>query len=211
MTDTRELTVETVPTDTLRPHPNNPRLGNVDGLVESLRVHGQYKPIVISSDNVVIAGNHTYYAALELQYPEMSAVRLPFTYNDPRAVKIMLVDNRSSDLSRYDNSELVQLLSYLEDDFIGTGYDRSTVDDLLALLDEQVTTPLTITDNSTSLPSLQEKMEKYQAMGRRMIVLDYSQEEYPKVTQQLERLRTRFEVASNAEAIRALLDAEVNV
>jgi len=211
----KTLEVTTVPIGVLRPHPQNPRLGNVSGLVDSLRVHGQYKPIVISSDDVVIAGNHTYYAALELGYQDMSVVRLDFPYDDPRAVKIMLVDNRSSDLSRYDNSELVSLLQYLEDDLIGTGYDGETLDDLMALLDEQTTQPLVLDGagdrNVTTLPNLQEKMEKYQAMGRRMIVLDYSQEEYAKVTQQFERLRLKYKVVSNAEAVRALLDEVVNV
>jgi len=206
------LNIDSVPTQNLRPHPQNPRLGDVDALVDSLRVHGQYKPIVVSSDMVVVAGNHTYQAAMQLGLKTMSAVLLPFPHDDPRAVKIMLVDNRSSDASRYDNQELVNLLSYLEDDLLGTGYDQDTFDDLLALLDEQATAPLVITDpNVTTLPNLQEKMDKYQAMGRRMIVLDYSQEEYPKVTQQLERLRLKYKVPSNAEAVRALLDDEVNV
>lgn len=208
----KSLDVQTVLIDSLRPHPQNPRLGNVDGLVESLRVHGQYKPIVISSDGVVIAGNHTYYAAMELGFKQMSAVRLDFPHDDPRAVKIMLVDNRSSDMSRYDNSELVSLLTYLEDDLIGTGYDGETLDDLMALLDEQSTTPLVINDpHVTTLPNLQEKMEKYQAMGRRMIVLDYSQEEYGRVTQQFERLRERYKVVSNAEAVQLFLNETVSV
>jgi len=203
------LQVEDISPDTLRPHPDNPRMGDVDVLVESLRTHGQYKPLVISEDGVILAGNHTYMAAMELGMDSVAVVRMPFPWDDPRATKILLVDNRSSDTSRYQNDDLLRLLSSLDDDLLGTGYTDASIDDLLALVEEQ-DQPLSFPEQGvTTLPNLQEKLEKYQSMGRRMIVLDYSQEEYPRITQQLERLRGQFDVPSNAQAVQRLLDQEV--
>ncbi len=41
------LTTEYVPTDRLRPHPDNPRRGDVAAIKQSLEVNGQYRPIVV--------------------------------------------------------------------------------------------------------------------------------------------------------------------
>ncbi len=35
-----------VPISSLRPHPRNPRRGDLDAVKDSLRHHGQYRPIV---------------------------------------------------------------------------------------------------------------------------------------------------------------------
>jgi hypothetical protein len=55
------------------------------------------------------------------------------------------------------------------------------------------------------LPTMAEKLDKYQEMGRRMIVLDYDQETYVEVTELLEAERQRQGVESNAEAVLGLL------
>ncbi len=200
------MNVEQVAVGDIRPHPDNPRQGDVDVLMESLRVHGQYKPIVVSEDGVILAGNHTYFAAMELGFPQMDVVRLPFPFDDPRATKVMLIDNRSADKADYANADLARVLQSLDDDFTGTGFTDTDMDDLLALLEEEA--PLVLDPNVTTLPNLQEKLVKYQEMGRRMIVLDYSQDEYPRVTRQLEALRERYKAHSNAEAVQKWLADE---
>lgn len=58
--------------DNLNPHHNNPRRGNVQAIADSLRVNGQFRPIVVNKGthtgrpNEVLAGNHTLLAALHL-------------------------------------------------------------------------------------------------------------------------------------------------
>jgi len=44
-----------------------------------------------------------------------------------------------------------------------------------------------------------------------MIVLDYSQDDYPRITEQLQRLRSKYAVPSNAQAVQMLLDDSVIV
>ncbi len=41
------LTTEYAPTDRLRPHPDNPRRGDVAAIKQSLELNGQYRPIVV--------------------------------------------------------------------------------------------------------------------------------------------------------------------
>jgi ParB-like nuclease domain len=55
-----------VPITDLHPYAKNPRQGNVEALVESLKFHGQYRPVVVRREtSEILAGNHTYLAALE--------------------------------------------------------------------------------------------------------------------------------------------------
>lgn len=119
--------------DALRPHPRNARNGDVDAIAESLRVNGQYRPIVIAADGTILAGNHTYMAALSIGWDVIAAVRLDIAPDSPEARRIMLADNRTADLGNYDRGLLADLLTDLniEVGLIGTGY---TDDDLIRLL-----------------------------------------------------------------------------
>jgi len=55
-----------VPIDSIRPHPRNPNKGSVEVIRESLRIHGQYRTIVVQrSTGFVLAGNTTWRAAKE--------------------------------------------------------------------------------------------------------------------------------------------------
>jgi ParB-like chromosome segregation protein Spo0J len=125
------LAVEHVDIDTLRPYPRNPRNGDTDAIIESIRVNGIYKPLIVAADGVVLAGNHTYAAAMELGIATIPVVRLPIGSDGPEAAKIVLADNRTSDKARYDDGELLSLLQDLDGDLYGTVF---STDDLAALL-----------------------------------------------------------------------------
>lgn len=121
-----------LPLDKLRPHPRNPRNGDVEAIAESLRANGQYRPIVVSSDSYVLAGNHTYMAALQIGWTHIAAVQLAVTHDSDEALRIMLVDNRTADLGNYDNGQLLELLQSLdEEQLLGTGYVTDDIDTLL--------------------------------------------------------------------------------
>jgi ParB-like chromosome segregation protein Spo0J len=114
--------------DDLKEYPNNARRGNVSVLVESLKVNGQYRPIVVQqSTNYVLAGNHLLRAAKQLGWDEIDAVILDV--DDEQALKIVLVDNRSNDLGEYNDDLLTGLLKELED-FSGTGYTEADIEEL---------------------------------------------------------------------------------
>lgn len=120
---------KTVAIETLTPYPGNARKGDLNVIKQSLREHGQYRTIVVQeSTGYVLAGNHTYQAAVEEGFTNIDATFVDVT--DDQAKKIVLVDNRSNDLAEYDMTALAELLASL-DTYEGTGYEAQDVSDLL--------------------------------------------------------------------------------
>ena len=118
-----------VPITSLHPHPRNPRRGDLDAVKKSLRHHGQYRPIVANRPTgEVLAGNHVLRAAAELGWEEIAATFVDLS--DEEATRLVLVDNRTSDLAGYDDDLLVELLEGLPD-LSGTGFDQGALDELL--------------------------------------------------------------------------------
>lgn len=131
-----------VPVADLRTYRDNPRVGNIDVIAESLKVNGQYRPIVVrSGTNEVLAGNHTLLAARRLGWSEIAATFVDCT--DDQAARIVLVDNRASDLATYDEDMLATLLASLDGEIAGTGYDANEVARLLA---DAANEPVALTD-----------------------------------------------------------------
>lgn len=124
------LKVERVALDAIQVHPQNPRVGNIDVIAESLMAHSQYMPLVVqASTGNVLAGNHRLLAAHKLGWTHIEVVRVDV--DDEEATRILLVDNKSSDDASYDDDLLAGLLDGLPD-LSGTGYDEDDLDDLLA-------------------------------------------------------------------------------
>lgn len=122
-----------VPIGSLKTHPKNPRVGNINAIAESLQEHSQYRAIVARvSDRTVLAGNHTFKAAQHLGWTHVAVDWVDV--DDAEATRIMLADNRTGDVAKVDNEKLLSFLDSLPD-VKGTGYDdgfmnrlRSTVD-----------------------------------------------------------------------------------
>jgi ParB-like chromosome segregation protein Spo0J len=120
--------IERVPVSSLTSYPGNPRRHDIAMIAESLRENTQYKPLICQkSTGHVLAGNGTLAAAISLGWQEIDALYLDI--DDLLAKKIVLVDNRASDVASYSADDLAALLVTL-DDFTGTGY---TVADLARL------------------------------------------------------------------------------
>lgn len=121
--------------DVPEPYERNPRRGNVDQVAESLRVNGQYRPIVVNRrDNRILAGNHTWRAARQLGWTHIAVTWVDV--DDAAARRIVLVDNRASDLADYDDRLLAELLADVED-LAGTGYNPYDIDELATRLLEE--------------------------------------------------------------------------
>jgi len=126
------LETRTVPIGRLKPYAKNARRGDVAAIAESLRVNGQYRPIVVNRRTMeVLAGNHTLRAARKLGWSEIAATLVDV--DEERAKRIVLADNRTSDLATYDSEALAELLQELPE-LSGTGYDEDDLDALLAEL-----------------------------------------------------------------------------
>ncbi len=135
MKDDIVVQVKTVGINAVREHPANVRKGDVDLLIDSLSAHGQYRPIVVQqSTGYILAGNHTWKAARRLGWKEIGATFLDV--DNETAAKVMLADNRTSDLADYDDAQLLSLLTSL-DDLAGTGFDELDLDRLEGLFDEE--------------------------------------------------------------------------
>ena len=87
---------------------------NVDAVAESLDRFGQQKPIVVTADGTVVAGNATVLAAKKLNWTTVRAVRTELTAADLKAYAI--ADNRTGELAGWNFEQLADLLAQLEQD-----------------------------------------------------------------------------------------------
>jgi ParB-like chromosome segregation protein Spo0J len=124
--------VDSVPLSSLEAYPTNPRRGDIEAIAQSLKAHGQYRPIVVQyGSNFILAGNHTYKAAKKLGWK-----KIKITYVDvdeESARKIVLADNRLTDLATYNEPLLKSLLTALPE-LEGTGFTQSEVETLDRLM-----------------------------------------------------------------------------
>lgn len=120
--------VALVPIDSVEPHPENARIGDLEVIKESLKRFGQVKPIVVQqSTNYVIAGNHTREAMKALGMEEVRAAIVDI--DDETAKAYLLADNRTSDRASYNQEKLYESLESMLD-LDGTGYDYDYVETL---------------------------------------------------------------------------------
>jgi ParB-like chromosome segregation protein Spo0J len=123
----------------LTPHRENARRGDVPRIMSSLGKLGQYRPIVVNRGSYtgrpleILAGHHLVQAATELGWDYVSITVVDV--DDENAKRILIADNRTSDLATYDDRLLVELLGSL-DDLDGTGFDPGDLDALRAFLDD---------------------------------------------------------------------------
>jgi hypothetical protein len=208
------LTIEQVSVDDLEPHPNNPRRGDVNVIAESLTANGQFRPLVISSDNIVLAGNHTLQAAQSLGWGQIDVVRLEVDGDSEEATKVMLADNRSSDLGTYDDGDLVAVLTEL-DDLLGTGYVADDLDDLKHLTELRDITADTDdaqhsgqgleADGVTPHKGLSPLAEDYANKAVRSVILAYGLEEFDEITKLMSVARKDLDSESNSDVVLTIL------
>jgi hypothetical protein len=162
MPEATYLRTDTVPLADLTPFPGNAKRGNVPVILESLCANGQYRSVIVREHDgqlTILAGNHTTQAiaahgpgdcgltikrggeeepcALCGNSEWAPVVRCEIvTCDDDTARRLNLVDNKSSDDGSYDQEALAALLGNLGDDYTGTGYGDTDLEDLLAAIDE---------------------------------------------------------------------------
>jgi hypothetical protein len=131
----RVLTSETKlePIDAVKPHPRNPRQGDIGAIHQSIQANGFYGAILAQkSTGHIIAGNHRWQAARQAK-----AKKIPVTWldiDDDHALRILLADNRTNDLASYADEMLAEILQELHGNtgtLQGTGYDGDDLDEIL--------------------------------------------------------------------------------
>lgn len=115
------MKLENVKIADLTPDPNNARTHddtNLKAIQGSLTQFGQRKPIVISQENVIVAGNGTIEAAKRLGWTEIEAVRVPADWDADRIKAFALADNRTAELAGWNPQVMsAQLLELREAGF----------------------------------------------------------------------------------------------
>ena len=131
--ETVDQYLEDVPIDSIALHPLNPRRGNVEEISASIQTNGFYGACIVQkSSRYIIAGNHRYKAAKALGALTVPAVIVDV--DDITARRIMLADNRTSDLAGYHDDLLAMILSELavtDTGLTGTGYKPDDIDALM--------------------------------------------------------------------------------
>lgn len=147
--------VERVSLGDIRAYPDNPRIGDIGALRESLKANKQFNPLVVQrSTGYILAGNHTYAAAKSLGWEEIDVVYIDV--DDSSAKRIVLASNRISDLGGYNDPLLANLLQDLMDEDVmlldGTGYGEDDVNDLLnsTLTDIEIDTEVSDEERDTA-------------------------------------------------------------
>lgn len=133
-----------VPVGDLTTHPQNPRRGNIDRIADSLSRFGQMRPIPYQeSTGYIVAGNHTFRAAVEtLGWTHVAAV--PAELEDGEALAYVIADNRTADLGEYDDAALAAALNSLMDGgkIAGTGFTAEEIEVELARIRDSMQEPL---------------------------------------------------------------------
>lgn len=101
---TNPLKVESVKIDSLTPDPANARAHderNMAAIKSSLEKFGQRKPLVVTADDIVLAGNGTLAAAKELGWTHIYVHRTPAEWEYEQARAYSLADNRTAELASW--------------------------------------------------------------------------------------------------------------
>lgn len=210
----------------------NPNLGNVPTIKTSLKVHGQYKPVVVNRGthtgrpNEVLAGNHTLKAIRELlaEEPDNAAWRTIDGYvidvDNDQAAAIVLVDNKSAeDGFGYDSAILADILGGLPT-LEGTAFTADEYSDLLASLEEalppaldpaglgddvSIKPPRTGEDGLINSTDIDTQANSYVDASTRLVVLTVPIPQFIWMQEILTRYRNEHDLDSNTWAVLQLL------
>lgn len=184
----------------LIPHPENPRVGDVAAIAESIEANGFYGALVVQrSTGHVLVGNHRLAAAVELGLDRVPVVWADV--DDDRARRILLADNKSADLAYYDDESLASVLASFDDDLLGTLYSDADLDVLAAL---DLGGDAEVGDARDALTPA-DRAEDYAASGIRSIIIPLSIADYDDLVARLVQLRSELDLDSNAEVITQLV------
>ena len=117
--------------------PGNPRKGNVDAVVASVKQFGQRKPVVAVCEEdeetgIVIAGNTTLQAMRKLGFTHIAVT---WSKDDEKtAAAFAVADNHTHDMGEYDDKALAEMVAVFEDDLElvdATGYDLVDIQEII--------------------------------------------------------------------------------
>ena len=170
--------LEYVNPEQLRPDPKNARIHSpqqIRSLARNIQKYGFTNPILVTSDNQVVAGHGRLEASKLIGLSNIPIIRLNLSHAECKALSVW--DNRSSDLSRFDDRLLgaaLQQVIELKIDVEDTGFSVAEADRLIELScsahgdpDDKIPPP---TRNPITKPG-----DAWQMGGHRVICADAQQ------------------------------------
>ena len=189
--------IEEVVITTLVPHPANPRKGNIAAIRESIREHGFTGVIVAQrSTRRIVIGRHRWEAA-----KQEGAMLVPVMWldiDDTQALRLLLADNRASDLAGYDEDALLKNLRDIGN-LQGTLFDMDALETLEAKMGQVAT--LAATDFKGDYADAGQEMEQRAASAERIaqemkdVVLVMKPEDYAAFMADVKVLQKRWGIS----------------
>lgn len=141
------------PIDSIRPHAQNARRGDISAIAASLAENGQYRPLVANRNTgELLAGNQTYAAARMLGWTEVAVVWIEVSETD--AKRILLADNKTHDMGGYVDPLLAELIQDILDEdaalLFGTGYTHEEASELINAVNSYVPEEIELSDGEIS-------------------------------------------------------------
>lgn len=131
MADALTQRFEDVAIDELEPWPGNPRRSDVGSITTSIDANGFYGAVIAQrSTKRIIAGHGRWLAARAHDFERVPVLWLDV--DDEQAQRILVADNRTSDLAVWDEQELAGFLASLDGALLGTGFTQADLDALIA-------------------------------------------------------------------------------
>lgn len=190
-----------IPIDGIHEHPDNPRKGDDRAVGESIARNGFFGAVLVQrSTGNIIAGNTRFRVMSEEGMATIPGFWVDC--DDETATRILLADNRTSDLAFYDDEQLFSLLQTLVDSegLDGTGYDRAAYELLLQSVEAD-----TIVGGIRQGVVPEERIDAYNELDIRSLILPYEFSRYEPVAQGLATLRTVWGMDTNAEVVERLV------
>lgn len=114
-----------------REHPDE----QVSHIAASLKAFGVYRNVVVSKDNVILAGHGVVKAARAIGLEKIPVRRVDLHSDDPAALKILAGDNELGRFAEQDDRALTEMLKeiadFTDDGLVGTGYDSAMLANLV--------------------------------------------------------------------------------
>lgn len=110
------MTIEEISIESIIPYENNPRNNKaaIPYVKKSIQEFGFKVPIIVDSNNVIVAGHTRYLAALELQMTTIPCVRAD-DLTDEQIKAFRIADNKVSEYAEWDFDKLLQELDGIQE------------------------------------------------------------------------------------------------
>ena len=121
---TKKMNIVMMKISDIKEYENNPRKNDqaVEAVASSIRSFGFKVPIIIDSNNVIIAGHTRLKASKKLGYTEVPClIASDLTSEQVKAFR--LADNKVSELAEWDLDKLNEELSFIEMDMEQFGFE----------------------------------------------------------------------------------------